>query len=110
MGPNVCEENSLCKKDAVEERQPTMIVIKEREKTSKSSQTKEGEHYEVWLKIFNQEAEQEMTVALKPTTEEEADIMEFVDVYKEIESLERRVNMQSRHIQQVKMETDGEEF
>jgi len=36
--------------------------------------------------------------------------MDFVDLYKEMEALERRVNMQSRHIQQVKLEIDGGEF
>jgi hypothetical protein len=39
------------------------------------------EHSKEWLKIFIQEAKQEMTVALKPVVEEEADSMDFVDLY-----------------------------
>jgi hypothetical protein len=61
------------------------------------------------LKIFSQEDETEMTAALEPTTEEEeeADNMDFVDLYQELESLEKRVIVQSLHIQQIKLETDG---
>jgi hypothetical protein len=59
------------------------------------------------LKIFSQGVEQEMTAALEPAAEEEADNIDFVELYEELEALERRVNMQSRHIQQVKLETGG---
>jgi hypothetical protein len=45
-----------------------------------------------------------MTAALKPATEEEADIMDFLDLCEELESLERRVMVQSLHIQQAKLE------
>jgi hypothetical protein len=48
-----------------------------------------------------------MTAALEPAAEEEADNMDFVDLYEELEALERRVMVQSLHIQQVKLETDG---
>jgi hypothetical protein len=48
-----------------------------------------------------------MTTALEPATEEEADNIDFVELYEELEALERRVNMQSKHIQQVKLETSG---
>jgi hypothetical protein len=65
------------------------------------------EHSAKLLKIFSQEAEQEMTVVLEPATEEEADNINFVDLYKELESLERRIMVQSLHIQQVKLEIDG---
>jgi hypothetical protein len=56
------------------------------------------------LKIFSQEAETEMTAALEPAAEEEADNMDFVDLYEELEALERRVMVQSLHIQQAKLE------
>jgi hypothetical protein len=84
---------------AVEERQPTKTVIKEeKEKTSESSQAveEEEEHSTELLRIFSQEVEQEMTAELKPAVEEEADNMDFVDLYKELESLERRVIVQSQ--------------
>jgi hypothetical protein len=71
------------------------------------SLVEEGEHSEEWLKIFSQKAEKEMTAVLEPTAEEEADSMNFVDLYEELEALERRVIVQSKHIQQVKLETDG---
>jgi hypothetical protein len=48
-----------------------------------------------------------MTAALELAAEEEADNMDFVDLYEELEALERRVMVQSLHIQQVKLETDG---
>jgi hypothetical protein len=54
------------------------------------------------LKIFSQEAEQEMTATLEPAAEEEADNIDFVELHEELETLER-----SRHIQQAKLETDG---
>jgi hypothetical protein len=40
-----------------------------------------------------------MTVALELTKEEEADNMDFVDLYAELEALERRVMVQILHIQ-----------
>jgi hypothetical protein len=48
-----------------------------------------------------------MTAALEPAAEEEADNMDLVDLYEELEALERRVMVQIFHIQQVKLETDG---
>jgi hypothetical protein len=48
-----------------------------------------------------------MTAALELAAEEEVDNMEFVDLYDELEAIERRVMVQSFHIQQVKLETDG---
>jgi hypothetical protein len=33
--------------------------------------------------------------------------MDFVDLYEELEALERRVIVKSQHIQQVKLETGG---
>jgi hypothetical protein len=64
-----------------------------------------GEHSTELLKIFSQEAEREITTALEPTTEEEDDNIDFVELYEELESLERRIDIQSRHIQQIKLET-----
>jgi hypothetical protein len=65
------------------------------------------EHLAELLKNFSLGVEQKMTAALEPATEEEADNIDFVELYEELESLERRVNMQSRHIQQTKWETGG---
>jgi hypothetical protein len=59
------------------------------------------------LKTFSPRDEQEMIVALEPVAEEEAESIDFVELYEELESLKRRVNMQSRHIQQIKLETGG---
>jgi hypothetical protein len=86
---------------------PTETVKEEEmEQTLMSTPVEGEEHSAELLKIFSQEAEQEMTVALELTEEEEADNMDFVDLYAEMEALERRVMVQSLHIQQVKLETD----
>jgi hypothetical protein len=71
------------------------------------SQGEEEEHSTELLKIFSQEVETEMTAALESTVEEEADNMDFVDLYQELEALERRVMVQSLHIRQAKMEEVG---
>jgi hypothetical protein len=42
--------------------------------------------------------------------EEEEENIDFVELYEELEDLERRVNMQSRHIQEVKLEIGGGAF
>jgi hypothetical protein len=75
------------------------------EQTLMSTPTEGEEHSTELLKIFSQEAEQEMTAALEPAAEEEADNMDFVDLYEELEALERRVMVQSQHIQQAKLES-----
>jgi hypothetical protein len=49
------------------------------------------EHSTEFLKIFSQEAEIEMTATLESATEEEADNMDFVDLYEELEALKKRV-------------------
>jgi hypothetical protein len=68
----------------------------------------EGEEHSIeLLEIFSQEVEQEITATLEFAAEEEADNMDFVDLYEELEALERRVIVKSHHIQQVKLETDG---
>jgi hypothetical protein len=74
------------------------------EKTLLSTLVEGEEHLAELLKIFIHEAEQEMTVALELTEEEEEDNMDFVDLYAELESLERRVMAQRLHIQQAKLE------
>jgi hypothetical protein len=51
-----------------------------------------------------------MTAALEPTTKEEARIIDFAELYEELDALERRVNTQSRNIQQVKLETGRGEY
>jgi hypothetical protein len=70
-------------------------------------QTVGEEHSAELLKNFSPGAEQEMTATLEPATEEEAYNIDFVELYEELESLERRINMKSRHIQQTKLETGG---
>jgi hypothetical protein len=57
------------------------------------------EHSVELLKKFSLGVEQKMIATLESATEEEADNIDFVEVYEELEALERRVNMQSRHIQ-----------
>jgi hypothetical protein len=59
------------------------------------------------LKNFSPGVEQEMTAALEPAAEEEANNIDFVELYEELEFQERRINMQSRHTQQDKLETGG---
>jgi hypothetical protein len=60
--------------------------------------------------IFSQEAEQEVTAVLEAAEaeEEEEDNIDFVGLCEELESLERRVTVQSMHIQQIRLETEGE--
>jgi hypothetical protein len=68
------------------------------EQTLMSTPTKRGENSKELPKIFIQEAEIEMTVALNPAEEEEKNNMELVDLYEELESLKRRVMVQIFHI------------
>jgi hypothetical protein len=68
------------------------------EKTLMSTPTKGGENSKELPKIFSQEAEIEMIVALNLAEEEKTDSMEFVDLYEELESLKRRVMVQIMHI------------
>jgi hypothetical protein len=95
---------------ATEERQPTETVMEEEmEQTLMFSQGEEEEHSTEWLKIFSQEAEQEITAVLEAAEEEEeeeeeADNMDFVGLCEELEALERRVMVQNLHIQQAKLE------
>jgi hypothetical protein len=72
----------------------------------------EKEHSGELLKIFSQEAEQEVTAVLEAaeSEEEEPDNIDFVDLCTELEALEGRVMVQSLHIQQVKLEMDGRIF
>jgi hypothetical protein len=51
------------------------------------------EHSTELLKIFSQEAEREITAALELAEEEEADNIDFFELYEELEAQERRVNM-----------------
>jgi hypothetical protein len=48
-----------------------------------------------------------MTAELKPAVKEETDSMDFTNLCKEFEALERRVIVKSRHIQNFKLETCG---
>ena len=63
--------------------QPTETVKEEEEmeQTLMFSQGEEEENSTDLLKIFSQEAETEMIVALESAIEEEADGMDFVDLY-----------------------------
>jgi hypothetical protein len=47
---------------------------------------------------------------LAEAEEEKVDNMRFVDLWEQIETLERRVEVQKFHIQQVKLEVDEGEF
>jgi hypothetical protein len=64
-----------------------------------STPTEGYDNSKEWLNFFCQVDEQEMTAALKPVVEEEVEKMYFVDLYEELEALERRVMVQSLHIQ-----------
>jgi hypothetical protein len=56
------------------------------------------------IKNFYQKAKREITVALELAEEEEADSIDFFELYEELESQERRVNMKSRNLQHAKLE------
>jgi hypothetical protein len=79
----------------------------EMEQTLTFPQGSEDEHSAEMLKISSQEAEQEITAALESIIEEEVDSIDFVDLYQELQALERRVIVQSFHIQQAKLEEVG---
>jgi hypothetical protein len=81
------------------ERQTVETVMEEKEQILKSVPTEGEEHSIESLDIFSQEAKQEMTAALKSTAEEEAYSIDFIYLCEELESLERRVVVQSMHIQ-----------
>ena len=85
------------------------IGKKEKEHTFQCAQEMDKEEHSVeLLKNFSQGAEKEITVECEPTTKEEAtDSMDLGDLCEEMDALERRVNMQNRHIQQAKLETGG---
>jgi hypothetical protein len=72
------------------------IGKREKEHTFKCARDMEREeHSEEWLKFFNQEAKQEITVECEPTTEErETYSMDFSYLCEELGALERRVKMQ----------------
>jgi hypothetical protein len=92
------------------EGQPDATIKGEVEKMLEAAQEEGNEHSKEIgaLKFFSQAAETEMTAALELATEEEEkeDNTSFVDLYQEFEALERRVKVQSLHIQQVKLEVD----
>jgi hypothetical protein len=91
-----------------EDNQPETVKEEEEvEQTLMFSQGEEEEHSTELLKIFSEEFETEMTAALESATEEEADSMDFADLYEELEALEKRVMVQSFHIQQAKLEEVG---
>jgi hypothetical protein len=119
--PDSPVEARACVADATTEEGKPMVTIMMKEKISEASQGEEEEmeqtlmstpaegeeHSEEWLKIFSQEAETEMTATLEPAAERETDNIDLVDLYAELEALERRVMVQILHIHQVKLETDG---
>jgi hypothetical protein len=107
--PSSLVEARACVAGAAIEGKPTETVKEEEEKeqTLMFSPAEEEEHSTELLKIFSQEDEQEMTAALESAAEEEADNIDFVDLYEELEALERRVIVQSMHIQQAKLEIGG---
>jgi hypothetical protein len=87
---------------AIEDKQPAETFMEEEvEQTVMFSQGEGDEHSAELLKIFSQEAETEMIAALEPTAkeEEEAENMDFDDLYQELEVLEKRVIVKILHIQ-----------
>jgi hypothetical protein len=51
-----------------------------------------------------------MTATLEPAIAEEVDNIYFVELYEELESKERWINILSRHIQEVNLERGGGEY
>jgi hypothetical protein len=94
-------EARACVADAtIVEGKPTVTVMmkekileaaqgeeEEMEQAPMSTPTEGDENSTKLLKIFSQEAEMEMTATVEPTGEEEADIMDFVDLYEELEAI-----------------------
>jgi hypothetical protein len=68
----------------------------------------DDEHSEEWLNLFSQETEKTATWEFAEEEEEETESVSLVDLYEQIEALERRVKVQGVHIQQVKLEADEE--
>jgi len=108
--PRTPVEVRECVFDAtIEEGKTTMTIIDEEEEdqTLTFAQAEGDENSVELLEIFSQEVEWEMVAVLELTKEEEEYNMDFVDLCEELESLERRVMVQSLHIQQAKLEADG---
>jgi hypothetical protein len=97
--PNNHVDSSAHDKSAAgEEIQPTETIRgEELDQTLMSTPAEGGEHSEL-PKIFSQEAEIEITATLKLAKEEETGNMDFVDLYEELESLERRLMVKILHI------------
>jgi hypothetical protein len=77
------------------------VMEEELEQTLMFSQAEGEDHSAELLKIFSQEAEQEIIIVLEPTAEEEANNMDFANLWEELEALEKRVMVQILHIQQI---------
>jgi hypothetical protein len=73
---------------------------------AKGEEEGEDEHSEEWLNIFSQDIEETATWEFAAEGGEEADNIFFVDLWQQVETMERRVKVQGVHIQQVKLETD----
>jgi hypothetical protein len=59
----------------------------------------DDEHSKEWLNIFSKETEKAATWEFAATEEEEAENICFADLWEQVEALERRVKVQSVHIQ-----------
>jgi hypothetical protein len=104
-------EAKICVADATTTEGKLAETIKgELDQTLEATQVDEedDEHSKEWLNILSQETEKTATWEFVVAEEEEADNISFVDLYEQIEDLERRVKVQGMHIQQVKLETDEE--
>jgi hypothetical protein len=76
-----------------------------------ATQAEEKDEYsEEWINIFSQEDEKTVALKLAEAEEEEVDNMRIVDLWEQIETLERRVEVHSMHIQWMRLETDGGDF
>jgi hypothetical protein len=69
---------------------------------------KEEEHSEEWLSIFSHEVENNATEEVADTENEDTDNICLAELWEQIEALEDRVKVQGMHIQQVRLETNGD--
>jgi hypothetical protein len=99
--PSIPVEARGCVVDTTTEcGQPTNTVMDEEMEQTLMSTLEEGDrHSEEWLKSFGQKVGTKMTATLELAAGEEVNDIDFVGLCEEFESLEKRVTVQSLHIQ-----------
>jgi hypothetical protein len=98
---NECSEEQLHKFSQQAERAAAFELT--------AKETEEGnEHSEEWLDIFSISVENNATEEVAEAEEEDTDSICLAELWEQIEALEDRVKVQGMHIQQVRLETDGE--